>query len=123
MGINDKDIRPMEEVPRSQGGFADELRGTQEDPRFASEATTLKAPMHEIPHALLLQNEANDRLNKAVEILHDRTMQVRHSQDRAGEERAMRDFGSELARNMADQAYRTDLAAQVIEKILTEMEI
>lgn len=127
MSINDKDVRPMQEVPRSQGGFATEapdmIRGTHGDPRFANESTTLKAPMHEVPHAMLMQSEANDRLNKAVETLHDRTTPLRHAQDLDGEERVMRDFGSELARSIADQAYRTDLAAQVVEKILTEMEL
>lgn len=123
MGINDKDLRPMEDVPRSQGGFADELRGTQDDPRFTNEDITLKAPMNEVPHAMLMQEQANDRLTKALEVLHDRTSVVRHSQDRAGEERTMRDFGSPMAQSISAQAYRTDMAAQLVEQILTEMEI
>lgn len=99
------------------------LRGTYDDPRFAGEAT-LKAPMKEVPSAIMLQDEANNRLTKAVEILHDRTAALRHSGVERGEEdRAVRDYGSETARNIADQAYRTDMAARVIEKILTEMEI
>lgn len=116
----------MEEVPRSEGGFADEpaiaLRGTYDDPRFADQPMT--APQREIPAAIMMQDQANDRLSKAVEILHDRTAGLRHSGVERGEEdRAMRDYGSETARNIADQAYRTDMAARVIEKILTEMEI
>lgn len=99
------------------------LRGTYDDPRFASEAT-LKAPMKEVPSALMLQDEANNRLSKAVEILHDRTAALRHSGVERGEEdRAVRDYGSEVARSISEQAYRTDMAARVIEKILTEMEI
>lgn len=99
------------------------LRGTYDDPRFAGEQT-LKAPMKEVPSAIMLQDEANNRLTKVVEILHDRTASLRHSGVERGEEdHTMRDYGSETARNIADQAYRTDTAARVIEKILTEMEI
>ncbi len=99
------------------------VRGTYDDPRFAGEQT-LKAPMKEVPSAIMLQDEANNRLTKAVEILHDRTAALRNSGVERGEEdRTMRDYGSETARNIADQAYRTDVAARVIEKILTEMEI
>ncbi len=94
------------------------------DPSVDQAATTLKAPMPEVPSAIMLQNEANDKLSKAVEILHDRTSGLRSSSpEREPENRAVRDYGSETARNIADQAHRTYLAAQVIEKILTEMEI
>ena len=87
-------------------------------------AATVAAPMRELPSAMMLQNEANDRLSKAVEILHDRTSGLRSPHvEKEPENRAMRDFGSDTARGIADQAHRTMLAAQVIEKILTEMEI
>lgn len=91
---------------------------------FDDDPTTLAAPQREVPAAIMMQDQANDRLSKAVEILHERTSGLRHAVDR-GEDpgKPMRDFGSETARNIADQANRTNLAAQVVEKILQEMEI
>lgn len=87
-------------------------------------ATTDAAPMNEVPYAIMMQDQANDRLSKAVEILHGRTAGIRHSGVERGEEdRAARDYGSETARLIGDQANRTDMAARVIEKILQEMEI
>lgn len=84
----------------------------------------IEVPQREVPAAIMAQDRANDRLSKAVEILHDRTANVRNGHmERAGEDRAARDYGSETARLIGDQANRTDLAAQIIEKILTEMEI
>lgn len=99
------------------------VRGTYDDPRFADQPMT--APQREVPYALMMQDQANDRLAKAVEILHDRTAGLRHSgMERAEDgDRAVRDYGSETARLIGDQANRTDMAARVIEKILTEMEI
>lgn len=88
------------------------------------DAVNTAAPMLEIPHALMLQNAANDRLAKAVEILHDRTSGLRNGHmERASEDRASRDYGSNIARSIADEATRTDLAAQLIEKILSELEL
>lgn len=86
---------------------------------------TAAAPMREVPYALMMQDQANDRLSKAIEILHDRTSGLRHSgMERAEDgDRAVRDYGSETARLIGDQANRTDMAARVLEKILTEMEI
>lgn len=95
-------------------------RSIGDEPMLATAA----APMNEIPYALMMQDQANDRLSKAVEILHGRTAGIRHSGVERGEEdRAVRDYGSETARLIGDQANRTDMAARVIEKILTEMEI
>lgn len=106
------------EAPKNIAAALAPGNATYDDP------ATLKAPMREVPSAIMMQNDANDRLSKAVEILHERTTNLRHSGIERGEEdRAMRDFGSETARNIADQANRTDMAARVIEKILTEMEI
>ena len=118
------------DAPEPRNIAAGGLQPAGYDPRMdemaksAAADAIAKAPMREIPHALMLQDDANDRLSKAVEILHDRTSGLRNGHmERAQEDCGVRDFGSETARTIADQAYRTDLAAQVIEKILSEMEL
>ena len=103
----------------------DELRGTVGDPRFANTEPT-PAPQSEIPHALMRLERANSQLHEVVGVLHERLQPVRHETPRkdgdAGN-KAVRDYGSELARVIGDQANRAEMASEVIIKILNELEV
>lgn len=103
------------------GGIVpEEYKNTQ----VAHDLPELKAPMNEVPAAMQSLEQENERLACAIKILFERTAPVRHQSDKEGaEDRAVRDYGSDLARGISDQAFRVSLARQTVEKILTELEI
>ena len=110
-------LNTAEELPKEYIGHPIYDHGAEPMPAMTA------APMREVPHSMVMLTDANDRLTKAIEVLHERTASVRASFNKEQEDRATRDFASPVAQDIAAQAYRTDLAAQVIEKILRELEI
>lgn len=105
----------------------DIVRGTGEDPRFAQDvAMADPGPQSEVPHALMRLEQANAQLHEVVKVLHERLAPIRNERpQKEGDERnkAVRGYGSEVARIIGGQADKAEIASQVIIKILNEIEV
>lgn len=101
----------------------DRVRGTQNDPRFAGEVAT-DAPQSEIPHALNRLEVATSQLHETIKVLHERLAPVRNEHSKHSEgDQAVRGYSSEVARRIGNQADGTELATNVLLKILNELEV
>ena len=99
------------------------LRGTTADPRFAGSEVAAE-PQQEVPHAMSRLEMANSTLHNVTKELHERLASVRNEHSAQSEsDKAARGYGSELARRIGEQADRTEVATQVIVKILNELEV
>lgn len=81
-------------------------------------------PQSEVPHALQRLEQANSQLHEVTKVLHERLAPVRNEHNAQGEsDKAVRGYGSEVARRIGEQADRTEMATAVIIKILNELEV
>lgn len=100
-----------------------DVRPMHEDPRFAGEVAT-EAPQSEVPHALQRLERANSQLHEVVKVLHERLAPVRNEHAETGQsDKAVRGYGSEVARRIGSEADRAEMASDVIIKILNELEV
>lgn len=82
------------------------------------------APQSEIPHAVQRLQMANAHLHEVVKVLHERLAPVRNEHaEQKQDNRAVRGYGSELARILGTEADRAETASEVIIKILNELEV
>lgn len=100
------------------------------DPRNAVNTTVAdgkelaEAPQSEVPHALQRLERANAQLHEVVKVLHERLAPVRNEHAEQGQsDKAVRGYGSEVARRIGTEADRAEMASDVIIKILNELEV
>ena len=101
------------------------------DPRNAANTTVAggkelaEAPQSEVPHALSRLEMANAHLHEVVGVLHERLAPVRneHAEQSGQSDRAVRGYGSEVARRIGTEADSAEMASDVIIKILNELEV
>lgn len=94
-----------------------------QDPRITGVGKLMDEPVREIPQAQAMLDLEVSRLTDVTGLLYQRLQPVLHSVNESGEDRAARDFGSETARLIADEAYRVSINRQIIEKILNELQV
>lgn len=80
--------------------------------------------MPEVSHSLARLEQANSQLHNVVKELHERLAPVRNEHSEQGQsDKAVRGYGSEVARRIGMEADRAEVATDVIIKILNELEV
>lgn len=91
-----------------------------------SDRELMEGAQAEVPHALMRLERAQGQLHEVVKVLHERLAPVRNERPQKesdAQKKAVRGYGSEVARAIGQQADMTELASQVIIKILNEIEV